>query len=385
MLAIFHDMIKESVEVFMDDFFVFGNSFDNCLNNLDKMLQCCKDANLVLNWEKRHFMVKEGIMLGHKVSGAGLEVEKAKNRSQQKYTVTEKELMVVVFAFEKFRPYLILSKMIVYPDHSTLRHPFKKQDVKPHVIRWILLLQEIDIKIKYKKDTENVAADHLSRINNDETSDDSDVDDNFPGETLMEITTKDTPWFVDFSKYLVGDIIPKGMTYQQRNKFFSDIKNYFWEDPYLFKVCSYGMIRRCVSGPKTRSILDQCHHGPTSEHYGPNTTTKKVLDLGFYWPTIIKEAPTLVRLYEACQKTRNISKLDEIPLNSIQVHLKTSHAQNGQDTNVYAHQKTSYKKRNDKSNSTQMCAALINEFNEAIKDMKCTGFPRMCAALPFKH
>ncbi|GKB54024.1 reverse transcriptase domain-containing protein [Tanacetum coccineum] len=267
--------------------------------------------------------------------------------------------------------------MIVYPDHSTLRHPFKKQDVKPHVIRWILLLQEIDIKIKYKKDTENVAADHLSRINNDETSDDSDVDDNFPGETLMEITTKDTPWFVDFSNYLVGDIIPKGMTYQQRNKFFSDIKNYFWEDPYLFKVCSYGMIRRCVSGPKTRSILDQCHHGPTSEHYGPNTTTKKVLDLGFYWPTIIKEAPTLVRLYEACQKTRNISKLDEIPLNSIQVHLKTSHAQNGQDTNVYAHQKTSYKKRNDKSNSTQMCAALINEFNEAIKDMKCTGFPRI--------
>ncbi|GJW20438.1 reverse transcriptase domain-containing protein, partial [Tanacetum coccineum] len=78
MLVIFHDLIEESVEVFMDDFSVFGNSFNNDLNNLDKMLQRCKDANLVLNWEKFHFMVKEGIVLGHKVSGASLEVDKAK-------------------------------------------------------------------------------------------------------------------------------------------------------------------------------------------------------------------------------------------------------------------------------------------------------------------
>ncbi|GKB03741.1 reverse transcriptase domain-containing protein [Tanacetum coccineum] len=78
MLAIFHDTIEEYVKVFMDDFSVFGNSFDHFLNNLDKMLQRCKDANLVLNWDKCHFMVKEGIMLGHKVFGAGLEVDKAK-------------------------------------------------------------------------------------------------------------------------------------------------------------------------------------------------------------------------------------------------------------------------------------------------------------------
>ncbi|GKC62139.1 hypothetical protein Tco_1089737 [Tanacetum coccineum] len=160
MLAIFHDMIEESVEVFMDDFFIFEDSFDNCLNNLDKMLQCCKDANIVLKWEKCHFMVKEGIVLGHKVSGAGLEVDKAK----------------------------------------------------------------ID---KDKKGIENVAIDHLSRIDNDETSDDSDVDDNFPGETLMEITTNDTPWFVDFANYLLGDIIPKGMTYQQRTNSSLTLKTTF--------------------------------------------------------------------------------------------------------------------------------------------------------------
>ncbi|GJV05939.1 reverse transcriptase domain-containing protein [Tanacetum coccineum] len=82
---------------------------------------------------------------------------------------------------------------------------------------------------------------------------------------------------------------------------------------------SDGMIRRCVLGPETRTILDQCHYRPTGGHYGPNTTAKKVLDSGFYRPTIIKEAHTLVRLCEACQKTENISKRDEMPLNSIQV------------------------------------------------------------------
>ncbi|GKA48512.1 reverse transcriptase domain-containing protein [Tanacetum coccineum] len=224
------------------------------------------------------FLLAKGIVLGHKVSGAGLEVDKAK-----------------IDVISKLPP-LLMSKALE-----------------------ILLLQEFDIEIKAKKGTENVAADHLSRIDNDEKSDDSNVDDNFHGETLMEITTNDTPWFVNFANYLVGDVIPKRMTYQQKKKFFSDLKNYFSEDPYLFKVCSDGMIRRCVPVPETHTILDQCHHGPTSRHYGPNTTAKKVLHSGFYWPTIIKEAHTLVRLCEACQKTGNISKRNEMPLNVIQV------------------------------------------------------------------
>nr|GEY30157.1 reverse transcriptase domain-containing protein [Tanacetum cinerariifolium] len=120
---------------------------------------------------------------------------------------------------------------------KALRHLFKKQAAKPRLNRWIILLQEFDIEIKDIKGTKNVAADHLSRIENDETSDDSEVDDNFPGETLMEINIRDKPWFADFVNYLVSDIIPKGMTYQQKNKFFSDLKHYFWEEPYLFKVC----------------------------------------------------------------------------------------------------------------------------------------------------
>ncbi|GKB38002.1 reverse transcriptase domain-containing protein [Tanacetum coccineum] len=195
-----------------------------------------------------------GAVLGQKVGKNFHPIyfaSKTLNPAQQKYTVTEKEITAVVFAFDKFRSYLILSKTIVHTDHSALKHLFMKQDAKPRLIRWILLLQEFDIYIKDRKGTENVIADHLSRIKNDESSEDSEVDDNFPGETLMEINTKDEPWFADFANYLVASIIPKGMTYQQKNKFFSDLKHYFWEDPHLFKVCSDIMTRRCVSGPET--------------------------------------------------------------------------------------------------------------------------------------
>ncbi|GJR72836.1 reverse transcriptase domain-containing protein [Tanacetum coccineum] len=230
------------------------DSFDKCLNNIDKMLQCCKDAHLILNWEKCHFTVKEGIMLGHKVSGAGLEVEKA-----------------------------IIDVISKLPPLTNIKY------AKPRLICWILLLQEFDIEIKDRKGIENVTADHLSRIKNEEISNDSDVDDNFPEDTLMEINTRNESRFADFANYLAGDIIPKGMT-------------------------------SCVSGLETQTILDQCHYGPTGGHYGPNVTAKKVLDSGFYWPTIIKEAHTLVRLCEACQKTGNISKHDEMPLNNIQVY-----------------------------------------------------------------
>lgn len=78
MMAIFHDMVEDFVEVFMDDFSIFGKSFEVCLQNLDKVLARCEDTNLVLNWEKCHFFVREGMVLGHKVSKSGLVVDKAK-------------------------------------------------------------------------------------------------------------------------------------------------------------------------------------------------------------------------------------------------------------------------------------------------------------------
>ena len=251
----------------MDDFSVLGDSFDNCLENLRSVLIRCEETNLVLNWEKCHFMVQEGIILGHRISTRGIEVDKAKieaieklpppssvkgirsflghagfyrrfikdfsriakllsnllvqgtpfefdeqcvrafavlkdklvstpivvapdwdlsfelmcdasdyairavlgqkrerifqviyyasrtlNDAQLNYATTEKELLTIVFAFDKFRPYLIGNKVIVHTDHSAIKYLMTKNDAKPRLIRWVLLLQEFDLEIKNKKE-----------------------------------------------------------------------------------------------------------------------------------------------------------------------------------------------------------------------------------------
>nr|GFA34762.1 reverse transcriptase domain-containing protein [Tanacetum cinerariifolium] len=200
MLAIFHDMVEKTMEVFMDDFLIFRNFFENCLSCLDKMLQRCEDTNLYLNWEKSHFIVKEGIVLGHKISKNGIEVEKAKvdviaklphpttvkgsvlgkrhekhfrpihyaskmmNDEESNYTTTEKEKLAVVYAFEKFQSYVIMNKSIVHTDHSALKYLFSKKDAKARLLRWVLLHQEFDFKVLDTKRAKNLAADHLGQV-----------------------------------------------------------------------------------------------------------------------------------------------------------------------------------------------------------------------------
>ncbi|GJX48111.1 reverse transcriptase domain-containing protein [Tanacetum coccineum] len=433
MVAIFHDMIEKTMEVFMDDFSVFGDSFSSCLSHLDKMLQRCEDTNLVLNWEKCHFMVKEGIVLGHKISKSGIEVDKAKvdviaklphpttvkgirsflghagfyrrfiqdfskiarpmthlleketpfifskecieafetlkmkltqapilvapdwdlpfeimcdasdfavgavlgqrktkhfqpihyasktmTEAQAHYTTTEKELLAVVYAFEKFRPYLVLSKSIVYTDHSALKYLLAKQDAKPRLLRWILLLQEFDVVIRDKKGAENLAADHLSRLENPHQSEleKKEITETFPLETLGMVTFRgddNAPWFADFANYHAGNFVIKGMSSQQKRKFFKDVKHYFWDDPFLFKICVDQVIRRCVHGKEAFDILEACHNGPTGGHHGANYTAKKVFDAGFFWPTIYKDAHELVKNCDSCQRQGKISQHDEMP------------------------------------------------------------------------
>nr|GEX49529.1 reverse transcriptase domain-containing protein [Tanacetum cinerariifolium] len=243
------------------------DSFSSCLTNLDKMLNRYEETNLVLNWETCHFMCKEGIILGHKISrpmthlleketpfvfskecidafntlkkklteapilvvpdwnlpfelmcdasdyaiGAVLRQRKSKHfqpihyasktmtEAQIHYTTTEKEMLSVVYAFEKFRPYLVLSKSIVYTDHSTLKYFLNKQDAKPRLLRWVLLLQEFDITILDKKGSENLAADHLSRLENphQDVLENKDINENFPLESLGSLTSHSNPWFAD--------------------------------------------------------------------------------------------------------------------------------------------------------------------------------------------
>ncbi|GJU89031.1 putative nucleotidyltransferase, ribonuclease H [Tanacetum coccineum] len=418
---------------------VFGNSFDCCLANLDRMLARCEETNLVLNWEKCHFMVKEGIVLGHKISGAGIEVDRAKidviaklpyptnvkgvrsflghagfyrrfikdfsmiskpmtqllmkdakfdfsddckkafnilkeklttapiiispdwnapfelmcdasdfavgavlgqridgkfkpiyyasktlNNAQEHYTTTEKELLAVVFSFDKFRQYLILSKTVVYTDHSALKYLFSKEDAKPRLIRWVLLLQGFDIEIKDKKGAENLAADHLSRLENPDlgTFTEEEITDEFPDEHLMILKAElnnDEPWYADYVNYIVGKIVPPNWTPEKRRRFFSQVKNYFWDEPYAFKLCSDNVMRRCVAGNEILEILGHCHSGPTGGHHSAVITGRKVYESGFYWPSIFKDAKDYVMRCDACQRSGNISSRSEMPQNNIQV------------------------------------------------------------------
>nr|GEV18392.1 reverse transcriptase domain-containing protein [Tanacetum cinerariifolium] len=331
MMAIFHDMIEKTMEVFMDDFS-----------------------------EKSHFMVKEGIVFGHRISKDRIEVDKAKvdviaklphltivkgihsflghagfyrrfikdfskiarpmthllekdtpfffsksavlgqhqekhfrpihyaiktmTEAESNYTTTEKEMLVVVYAFEKFRSYLILNNSIVYADHVALKYLFAKKDSNARLLRWVLLLQEFKFKVIDTKRAENLAVDHLSRLENRHQNvlDFKEINESFPLETINMVSfcgNSSTPWFVEFVNYHAGNFVVKGMSSKQKNKFFKDVKHYFWDDPFLFKICTDQVIRRCVHGQEAIDILRACHYGPTGGHHGSNYTANKGIDL----------------------------------------------------------------------------------------------------------
>nr|GEX01314.1 reverse transcriptase domain-containing protein [Tanacetum cinerariifolium] len=340
----------------LDDFSVFGNSFETCLSHLDKIFKRCEDTNLYLNWEKSHFMVKEGIVLGHKISKNEIKVDKAKvdviaklphlttfkgvrsflghacfyrrfiqdfskiarpmtrllekdtlfifskecieafqslkkkltkgelmrdasdfaigvvlgqrktkhfqptyyasktmTDAQAHYTMTEKELLAVVYAFEKLWPYLVLSKSIVYTDHSTLKYLFAKQDAKSRLLRWVLLLQEFAIIIRDKKRAENLAAVHLSRLENPHQSvlDKKEINETFPLDTLNMVyfrRNSSTSWFANFANYHARNFVIKRMSSQQKNKFFKD---------------------------EAIDILKACHNGPIGDIMARTTSPKR--------------------------------------------------------------------------------------------------------------
>jgi hypothetical protein len=355
MISIFSDMVERFMEIFMDDFSIFGSSFQECLHRLTLVLVRCKEKNIVLNWEKCYFVVKQGIVLGHVISHRGIEVDKAKvdlisnlpppikdfskiarplckllaketlfefdeecmkafealkeiltstpiirppdwgvpfeimcdaldyavgavlgqrihklphviyyasrtlNDAQLNYLTIEKELLAVIFALDKFRSYLLGSKIIIYSDHATLKYLFSKKDTKSRLIRWILLLQEFDIEIRDKKGTENVVADHLSRLTMDFTEDATPIFETFPDEQLMHIAHNPTPWYADIVNYLVTSQMPLHWGQQDKLKFLSRVKTFFWDDPYLFKYCPDQIIRRCIPEFDQSNVISFCH------------------------------------------------------------------------------------------------------------------------------
>nr|GEY56755.1 reverse transcriptase [Tanacetum cinerariifolium] len=285
MLDIFHDMVEKTMEVFMDDFSVFGNSFENCLSRLDKMLQRIEvdRAKVDVIAKLPHPTIVKGVVLGQRHEKHFKTIHyasKTMNDAESNYTTTEKEMLAVVYAFEKFWLYLIRNKSIVHTDHSALKYLFSKKDAKARLLRWVLLLQEFDFKVLNTKGAKNLATDHLSRLKNlyENVLDPKEINENFPLETLSMVTFRgdsSASWFADFANYHTGNFIVKGMTSQQKNKFFKDVKHYFSDDPFLFKICADQVIQRCVHGKEALDILVACHNGPTGGHHGANLTAKK--------------------------------------------------------------------------------------------------------------
>nr|GEW74696.1 reverse transcriptase domain-containing protein [Tanacetum cinerariifolium] len=187
------------------------------------------------------------------------------------------------------RTIIVLSKTIVYTDHSALKYLLAKQDAKPRLLWWILILQEFNVIIRDKKGAENLAADYLSRLEipHQDKLEKKEITKTFPLKTLGMIAFRgdsSTPWFVDLANYLAGNFIVKGMSSQ-----------------------------RCVHGQEAIDILTACHNGPTEGHHGANLTAKKVFDSGFYWATIYRDAHDLVTWCDACQRQGKISQRDEMP------------------------------------------------------------------------
>ncbi|GJU18341.1 reverse transcriptase domain-containing protein [Tanacetum coccineum] len=238
MTTIFHDMVEDFMEVFMNEFSVFGNSFDCCLANLDRMLARCEETNLVLNWEKCHFMVKEEIVLGHKISGAGIEVDRAK---------------IDVIA------------KLPYPTNV-------KGDAKPRLIRWVLFLQGFDIEIKDKRGAENLAADHLSRLENPDlgTFTETEIANEFPDEHLMtEVTNR-----------AINRMLERSVGYNLKN-WSENLDDALWAFKTAYKTPTGCTLFRLVYG--------KAYHFPVEiEHKAywatPGSTRKEIRDgmtLGF--------------------------------------------------------------------------------------------------------
>nr|GEW27435.1 retrovirus-related Pol polyprotein [Tanacetum cinerariifolium] len=280
MMAIFYDMIEETMKVFMDDFSVFGDSFSSCLSHLDKMLKRCKDTNLVLNWEKCHFMVKEGIVLGHKIYKSGIEVDRAKVDVIAKlpHPTSVKGAVLGQQKTKHFQP--------IHYASNTMTNS------QAHYTTMIILLQEFDVVFRDKKGAENILADHLSRLEKPYQDDleNKEINETFPLEKLGMISSRSdssTPCFADTTNYHAGNFIVKGI--------------------------------RCVYGQEAVDILTASHNEPTGRHHGANYTAKKVFDAGFFWHTIYRDAHDMVKSCDSCQRQGKISQKEEMPQNAIQV------------------------------------------------------------------
>ncbi|XP_073119716.1 uncharacterized protein [Henckelia pumila] len=174
--------------------------------------------------------------------------------------------MSAAFLMEHIRITQLLKKRMI-------RYIFTKKDANLRLIRWILLLQEFYFEIRDKKRSENLVADHLSRLELEGKAEYGLIKEQFPEEHLFEVNFK-LPWFADISNFY--GVLPPDLNNHQRKKFFLDAKFYLWDDPFVYKMFSDQVIRRCVSDVAARKILKQCHYAMYGGHFGASKTSAKL-------------------------------------------------------------------------------------------------------------
>ena len=168
----------------------------------------------------------------------------------------------MVFACEKFRSYILGSHVIMHTDHVAIKYLMAKKDTKPRLIRWVLLLQEFDIEIKDKKGSDNVIADHFSRMEGkDDDKKELDIEDSFPNEQLFQVQIQ-LPWYADLVNYLVCGTVPQEFTYQHKNKLRHEARFYIWDDLLLYRRGENQIIKRYVPKNEQVEILENAtQHG----------------------------------------------------------------------------------------------------------------------------
>ncbi|KAL4387321.1 hypothetical protein GQ457_09G021380 [Hibiscus cannabinus] len=290
MLAIFSDMVEEFLEVFMDDFSVSRETFDSCLGNLAKVLKRCEEADLVLNWEKCHFMVNEGTVLGHKISSKGIDVDKAKVEVIEKLPPP-----INVKGIRSFMGHAGFYRRFI-KDFSKISKPLCNllQQNQPFVFDEECQSAFEELKIKLISAPVVVPPDWSAPF---ELM--CDASDHAVGAALGQ--RRAIPWYADIVNFLVNGIVPPDLSSQGRKKFKHDAKFFYWDEPYLFKQCADQVLRRCAPEEEQKDILYHCHAAACGGHFGGNRAAAKILQSAC----------------DRCQRTGNISRRNEMPLQNI--------------------------------------------------------------------
>jgi hypothetical protein len=241
-----------------------------------------------------------GAVLGQRKEGRVHTVyyaSKTLSEAQLNYATIEKELLAVVFAFEKFRSYIMNSKVIVYTDHAAIRYLLAKKDVKPRLSRWILLLQEFDVEIRDKRGVENVVADHLSRMNHGQ-DDKEPIEDKMRDDHLYRILDKDT-WMIDIIQ-AIRRMPLDHLDINTQRRIVSESRKYFWDSPYLLKLGNDGVTRRCVPREERQEVLRKCRSTGYGGHNSHFQTQAKVWSSGFFWPEMHEDTKRYVASCPEC-------------------------------------------------------------------------------------